>query len=269
MTFNTVANLMDLSGRLAVITGSSGYLGTTFCKALAELGCNLALLDRDSEALEILSRKIRSYYQVEVECFYCDLEDEGDRNDLISTLNQRYEQINILVNNAAFVASNHIEGWTEQFSNQSLASWRRAMEVNLTAPFHLCQALQNKMSQSKGASIINIGSIYGVNAPNWSLYDDLDMSNPAAYAVSKGGLLQFTRWLSTTCAPSIRVNMISPGGIYRSQNEVFVSRYENGTPLARMAGEGDFIGALVYLASDMSNYVTGQNLVVDGGWTVW
>ena len=269
MTSNTVANLMDLSGRLAVVTGASGHLGATFCKALAELGCDLALVDRDNNALETLSRDIRSQYKVQVDFHYCDLEDEGDRGNLISTLKKRYEQINILVNNAAFVGDSNIDGWAEKFSNQSLASWRRALEVNLTAPFDLCQALQNKMSQSKGASIINIGSIYGVSGPNWSLYDGLDMSNPAAYAVSKGGLLQFTRWLATTCAPSIRVNMISPGGIFRGQNDVFVSRYEESTPLARMAGEDDLIGALVYLASDLSNYVTGQNLVVDGGWTVW
>ena len=95
------------------------------------------------------------------------------------------------------------------------------------------------------------------------------MANPAAYAVSKGGLLQLTRWLSTTCAPSIRVNMISPGGIYRGQNELFVSRYEKDTPLGRMASEEDLIGALIYFSSDLSSYVTGQNIIVDGGWTVW
>ena len=106
-------------------------------------------------------------------------------------------------------------------------------------------------------------------APDWSLYKDLDMENPAAYGVSKGGVIQLTRWLSTRLAPSIRVNTISPGGIFRGQPEKFIERYEARTPMGRMAKEIDLSGALIFLASDLSSYVTGQNVVVDGGWGVW
>ncbi len=101
------------------------------------------------------------------------------------------------------------------------------------------------------------------------MYDDTDMGNPAAYAVSKGGLIQLTRWLSTTLAPDIRVNSLSPGGVFRDQPNEFVQRYEAKTPLGRMAVEEDFKGTVTYLASDLSEYVTGQNILVDGGWTVW
>ena len=125
------------------------------------------------------------------------------------------------------------------------------------------------LKATEGASIINIASIYGEYGPDWSLYEGTYMSNPAAYSASKGGLIQFTRWLATTIAPDIRVNAISPGGIFRNQPEVFVKRYEAKTPLGRMATEDDFRGVVAFLASDMSRYVTGQNLVMDGGWGVW
>ena len=122
---------------------------------------------------------------------------------------------------------------------------------------------------SKYASVINIGSIYGMFGPDLSIYEDTELNNPAAYSASKGGLIQLSRWLSTVLAPKIRVNCISPGGILRNQPEIFVKRYVDKTPLKRMGSESDIAGAVVYLASDLSSWVTGQNLVVDGGWGVW
>ena len=125
------------------------------------------------------------------------------------------------------------------------------------------------LRKSGSGSIINIASIYGINGPDFSLYEDTEMGNPAAYAASKGGLIQLTRWLSTSLAPKIRVNAVSPGGIFRNQPKNFVERYENKTPLGRMANEEDLKGIIAYLSSDLSSYVTGQNIVIDGGWTVW
>jgi NAD(P)-dependent dehydrogenase (short-subunit alcohol dehydrogenase family) len=143
------------------------------------------------------------------------------------------------------------------------------LEVNLTAAFDLCQGLVPLLRAAKGASIINIASIYGEYGPDWRLYDGTDMANPAAYGATKGGLIQLTRWLATTLAPQIRVNAISPGGILRGQPEKFVARYEARTPLGRMATEDDFRGIVAYLASDLSKYMTGQKISVDGGWGVW
>ena len=160
-------------------------------------------------------------------------------------------------------------GWSVPFELQSVETWRRAFEVNLTAIFELCQGLTPILRSSRDSSIINIGSIYGFLAPDWNLYKETQMGNPAAYGVSKAGLIQFTRWLSTTLGPEIRVNSISPGGIIRNQPVEFVNRYEARTPIGRMATEDDFRGAIAYLASDLSRYVTGQNLIVDGGWGVW
>jgi len=125
------------------------------------------------------------------------------------------------------------------------------------------------LRNSGTGSVINIASIYGMLGPDYSLYEGTAMGNPAAYAASKGGLIQLSRWLATTLAPAIRVNTITPGGVFRNQPDVFVERYKSRTPLGRMATEDDFRGAIAYLASDMSAYVTGQNLMVDGGWGAW
>ena len=155
------------------------------------------------------------------------------------------------------------------FEEQTIDTWRRAIEVNLTATFHLCQAFAPELRLSKGGNIINIASIYGEYGPDMGLYEGTAMGNPAAYAASKGGLLQLTRWLATTMAPQVRVNAISPGGVFRNQPELFVERYISKTPLKRMATEDDFRGTVAYLATGMSSFVTGQTLRVDGGWGVW
>ena len=133
----------------------------------------------------------------------------------------------------------------------------------------MSQAFIPLLRKNNNGSIINIASIYGMNAPDYSLYKGTDMGNPAGYSVSKGGLIQLTRWLATTLAPDIRVNAISPGGVLRNQPKEFIQRYNARTPLGRMATEEDFKGVIAYLASDLSQYVTGQNLLVDGGWTIW
>jgi len=133
----------------------------------------------------------------------------------------------------------------------------------------LSQAFAPELQLGEGGNIINIASIYGELGPDWNLYKDTNMGNPAAYSASKGGLVQLTRWLATTLAPNIRVNSISPGGVFRNQPKVFVERYSVKTPLERMATEEDFIGVVAFLASDMSQYLTGQNIIVDGGWSTW
>ncbi|MEQ9125986.1 MAG: SDR family oxidoreductase, partial [Alphaproteobacteria bacterium] len=174
-----------------------------------------------------------------------------------------------LVNPAAFVGSSNLAGWAVPFERQAVETWRMALEVNLTAPFVLAQALAPSLARSKRGSIVNIGSIYGLVGPDMRLYEGTGMGNPAAYAASKGGLLLFTRWLATTLEPDVRVNAISPGGVARGQDSEFRDRYLTRTPLGRMAIEEDFKGAIAYLASDLSAYVTGQVLTVDGGWTAW
>lgn len=269
VTVTTIKKLINLEGRRALITGATGGLGKVMADALAELGADLVLVDRTELDLANLAETITHRWGMKVEYRCCDLEQQSQRSELIGWLKSSGENLNILINNAAFVGTSELQGWGVPFEEQTVDTWRRALEVNLTAVFDLCQGLTPLLRATEGASIINIASIYGMYGPDWSLYEGTSMSNPAAYGASKGGLIQFTRWLATTIKPNVRVNAISPGGIFRNQPEEFVKRYEARTPLGRMATEDDFRGAIAYLASDLSKYVTGQNLAVDGGWGVW
>jgi NAD(P)-dependent dehydrogenase (short-subunit alcohol dehydrogenase family) len=265
----TIQELMNLKGRRALVTGAAGGLGTVMADTLAELGADLILVDRPGTDFTSSAALLEARWGVQVSHYHCDLEQNDQRLELLESIQNKHVLLDILINNAAFVGASELQGWGTAFEEQTVETWRRALEVNLTAPFHLCQALTPLLKKSVGANIINIGSIYGEYGPDWGLYDETNMANPAAYCASKGGLIQLTRWLSTTLAPGIRVNAISPGGIFRDQPELFVKRYEAKTPLARMATEDDFRGIIAYLASDLSSYVTGQVFSVDGGWGVW
>ena len=265
----TILNqLSSLSGRRALITGAAGGLGKVFAETLASLGADLILVDLTDTQLKEFSAELEIQWSVNVQTIECDLEVQDQRNQLITEVLASGQELGILVNNAALVGSSDLVGWAVPFEEQSIDTWRRAIEVNLTEVFDLCQGLTPVLKASQNASIINIASIYGLNAPDWSLYEGTSLGNPAAYGVSKGGLIQLTRWLSTTLAPNVRVNAISPGGIFRNQPDEFVKRYSSRTPLKRMATEGDFRGAIAFLATDMSQYVTGQIISVDGGWGV-
>ena len=261
--------LMNLKGRRALITGATGGLGSVMADTLAEMGADLILVDRPGTDFSTLAKSLQARWGVQVWHYHCDLEQNDKRMELIGLIKNEHALLNILINNAAFVGASDLKGWVTSFEDQTIETWRRALEVNLTAPFHLCQGLTPILKRSPGANIINIGSIYGEYGPDWRLYENTSMGNPAAYGASKGGLLQLTRWLATTLAPDIRVNAISPGGVFRNQPDVFVKRYESRSPLRRMANEDDFRGATAYLASDMSSYVNGEILSVDGGWGAW
>lgn len=264
----TVKTLINLQGRRALITGAAGCLGRVITSTLAELGADLVLLDRAGTPLVAMAEESKKTWGVETAVRHCDLESQAEREALIAGLRQE-GRLDILINNAAFVGTSGLQGWDVPFAEQSIETWRRALEVNLTAAFHLCQGLAPLLQASGHGNIINIGSIYGEYGPDWGLYVGTEMANPAGYSASKGGLLQLTRWLATTMAPNVRVNAISPGGIVRGQATEFVQRYEARTPLGRMATEDDLRGAVAFLASAMSAYITGQNISVDGGWGIW
>ncbi len=266
---STLNELMNLKGRKALITGATGGLGTVMAETIAEMGADLILVDRPESDFEYLSKSLEVRWGVKVWRYQCDLEQNDQRLELIAKVKNEHKKINILINNAAFVGSSNLDGWITSFENQTVETWRRALELNLTAPFHLSQGLTTLLKNSPGANIINIGSIYGKYGPDWRLYEDAKLGNPAAYGASKGGLLQLTRWLATTLAPDIRVNSICPGGIFKNQPKVFVENYQNRTPLKRMAIYNDFRGVTAYLASDMSSYVSGEIISVDGGWGAW
>lgn len=265
----TLSELMDLRGRAALITGGAGHLGRAVGEALAELGCAVAVLDIDAGACAKTAADLKGRFGVESLPLPCDLADEAATRSAPARAAQALGGLDVLVHCAAFVGTSRLEGWTVPFAEQSAETWRSCLEVNLTSAFILTQAAQPWLAARGRGSVINLASIYGVAGPDLRLYQGTAMGNPAAYAASKGGLIQLTRWLATVLAPQVRVNCITLGGIERGQPAAFQQRYVDRTPLKRMGVEEDIKGAAAYLASDLSAYVTGHNLVVDGGWTTW
>lgn len=259
---------LNLGSSLYLITGAAGNLGATISQCLARLGADLILVDHPTANFEIVS-DLESEFKINTKAIQCDLSSAQSRNELLTQVHQEFDGLSCLINNAAYVGTDQFDGWAVPFENQSLEAWNLALEVNLTAPFHLSQSLSPLLSKTLNSSILNVSSIYGLLGPDWSLYEGTSMSNPAAYAASKGGLIQLTRWLATTMAPKVRVNALAPAGIFRNQPQSFVDCYEARTPLKRMACEEDLLGAVLYLTTQMGSYVTGQVLSVDGGWGSW
>ena len=265
----SLKELMNLDGRVALVTGGGGRIGAALCEALAELGATLVVLDSSPDAAGKVAARMEKEFGVQAVPLELDLSNEHSVSLAPTFVLERFGRLDILVNCAALVGTSELKGWIAPFAEQSAETWRLALEVNLTAPFLLTQACADALRESGKGSVININSIYGMVGPDMSLYSGTQLGNPAAYAASKGGLMQVTRWLATSLAPDIRINSITCGGVSRNQPDVFVERYVERTPLRRMATEEDFKGAVTYLATDLSAYVTGHNLVVDGGWTTW
>ena len=260
-----ISQLIDLSGRSALLTGGAGSIGMAAAETLVELGAKVAIVDLDSEACHRRADLLGK----QAVALPCNLADESDTRLVVQKTVKEFGGLDILIHCAAFVGTTKMAGWAAPLEEQSVAAWDAAMRVNLTAAFVLAQEARTALAASNRGSIIFFSSIYGMVGPDMSLYEGTPMENPAAYGASKGGLLQLTRYLATRLSPEIRVNSISPGGVWRNQPESFVSNYQKRTPLQRMAVEEDLKGAVAYLAGDLSSYVTGHNLSVDGGWTTW
>ncbi len=266
----TLAQLMNLSGRRALVTGGAGHIGGAISEGLVELGAKVAVLDVDHAACERRAAEVARSKPGMASAVSCDLRNEQATRAAVRDVLQRWGGLDILVHAAAYVGTTQVPGWAVPFEQQSVSAWDAAMQVNVTAAFVIVQEAREALLAAGHGSVIFFLSTYGLVGPDMRLYDDTSMGRqPAGYAVSKGGLLQLTRYLATVLAPKVRVNAITPGGVWRNQPEVFRERYNARTPLGRMATEEDLKGATAFLASDLSAYVTGQNLVVDGGWTAW
>ena len=260
---------MDLTGRSALVTGAAGHIGGVISAALLELGASVVLLDQDPAACQAASKALGGLYRGRALPLPCDLSDEAATRAAVRAAVRQAGGLDILIHCAAYMGNTRMAGWGVPFERQTVEAWDAALRVNVTSAFVLVQEARAALAASGRGSVILFGSIYGMVGPDFRLYEGTPMANPAGYGASKGGLLQLTRCLATELAPNIRVNMISPGGVRRGQPEAFHRRYVERTPLRRMAVEEDVKGAVAYLASDLSSYVTGHNLVVDGGWTIW
>lgn len=258
-----------MTGRWVLVTGATGHVGNIISETLAELEANLILVDQPATDLDQQKERFRSAGVVDCRSIFCDLSSPESRSKLIAEVRKEHSELNCLVNNAAFVGSSKLPGWSVTPSDQSFETWSKALELNLIAVFHICQGFAPLLRQGLGGNIINLASIYGELGPDWSIYKGTDIANPAAYSASKGGIIQLTKWLATSYAPYIRANAISPGGIFRDQPKSFVKKYSKRVPLGRMATEEDLKGVIAFLASDAASYVTGQTIRVDGGLSAW
>ncbi len=262
-------DLLRLDGRVALITGGAGYLGLAYGEALSELGANVVVVDRDQAACDARACDLAQHGGRQAMGIAADLARDDAAEVAVSRALDRFGRLDVLINNAAFTGMSGLKGYAVPFEDQLLEAWDLAYRVNLTAVFLFCKAAHKALAASTKGSIINISSIYGMVGPDFRLYEGTTMGNPAVYAATKGGIIQLTRYLATAFAPSIRVNCVTPGGIERGQPAAFHERYNAKTPLGRMGREEDFKGPIALLAGDASAYMTGQNIVVDGGWTVW
>ena len=268
------ADLFGLQDRVVVVTGGLGQLGTQFTRAVAEHGGRAVVLDLDvaPERRPDIPAALRDRVMY-VAADVCDREQLADA---LRAIERQWEAPFALVNNAALDSPPNAPA-TENgpFEFYPKASWDRIMDVNLGGPFVCSQVFGARMAELGRGSIVNISSIYGVVSPDQRLYEYRRTEagpfiKPVAYSASKSGLLNLTRYLATYWAPSgVRVNTLTLAGVWRNQDRAFLQGYEARMPLGRMAQPDEYNGAIVFLCSEASRYMTGANLVIDGGWTAW
>ncbi len=269
----SIENLFSLKNKVAVVTGAVGLIGKHHCYALSEAGANVIACDIDLNKCEKLAGEL-STKSVGIEV---DITIPGSIKNLKEKILNEFGGIDILVNNAAIndmFENPSAASELSMFENYPLDMWQKSIDVNITGTFLCSQILGSEMAKKGKGSIINIASTYGIVAPDQSIYKNKNGSQnfykSAAYPVTKGAVISFTKFLAAYWGnKGVRVNALSPGGVENNQDEFFIENYSAKTILGRMAKPADYKGAIVFLASDASEYMTGANLIVDGGWTAW
>ena len=264
-------NIFLLENKVAIVTGALGLLGKQHCIALANAGANVVVADMDEKACcDFVITLGTNHLGIKM-----DVTDEKSLEACRDIIMKKYGHIDVLINNAAINdkfedASNILS--QSKFENYPLDLWQRSLQVNITGVFLCSRVFGMVMANQNSGSIINIASTYGIVAPDQNLYLD-EYNNQtfyktASYSTTKGAVISFTRFLAAYWgAKNVRVNSLSPGGVENNQENFFINNYSKKTPLGRMSSPTDYHGAIVFLASDASSYMTGANLVVDGGFT--
>ena len=274
----TIQEKFDLTGRVAVVTGGVGLLGAEFCRTLAEAGAAVVVVDLNASASQAVADSLAKD-GFKVLAVPTDITDPEAVQSLVGQTLSTFGQLDILVNSAAldpkFDPDAVNKGITPgAFEDYPLDLWNSALNVNLTGMFLMTQACVKPMiAQGRKGSIINICSTYGLNGPDQRIYvreGKRVAFKPVYYTVTKAGVMGFTKYLAAYYADTeIRVNALTPGGVFNNHEDYFVKNYSAKTILGRMARKDEMNGALLFLASDASSYMTGNNVVVDGGWTAW
>lgn len=260
--------MFDLRGRIVVVTGAAGQLGREFTAALLEAGCRVAALDKAGSADRSDSPDLM--------CIEADVTRRASLEAALAEVEAAWGTPEGLVNNAGLDSPPDAPAEeTGPFESYPASSWDRVMEVNAKGVFLCCQVFGGAMARSGSGAIVNVGSIYGMVSPRQDLYEyrrseGENFFKPVAYSASKSAVLNLTRYLATYWAPSgVRVNTITFGGVFNDQDQRFLEGYRSHVPLGRMARKDEYNGAVVFLLSDASSYMTGSNLIIDGGWTAW
>src|SRR6266511_6166946 len=275
---SAVADLFRLDGRVALITGGAGLLGRRYCEALLEAGARVVIGDLDGDGAAALAQQLGDQTLGQ----RLDVADQESVQAAVAASFERFGRLDILVNNAALTVrggsqSLKPEDYFAPFEHYKRGIWEQALAVNLTGMVLCAQAAGRQMLQQGGGVMVNISSTYGVVAPDQRLYEgvkspygEVGFNTPVSYAVTKTAVLGLTRYLATYWGrQNIRVNALTPHGVYDNHDATFVSNFVARSPLGRMARNDEYRGALLFLVSDASSYMTGANLVVDGGWTAW
>lgn len=274
----TILDKFDLRDRVAVVTGGAGLLGVEFCRTLAEAGAAVAVVDLNAETThKVADELLDGGYKARA--IVADVTKPDSVNAMVGSILSTFGRLDVLVNSAALdpkfdphAAAKGIAPGA--FEDHPLEQWNAAMNVNLTGMFLVTQACVKPMiAQGKRGSIVNICSTYGLNGPDQRIYikdGNRVAFKPVYYTVTKAGVIGFTKYLAAYYAGTeIRVNALTPGGVFNNHEDYFVKNYSAKTILGRMARKDEMNGALLFLASDASSYMTGNNVIVDGGWTAW
>ena len=275
MNADSQYDFSSLKGKTAVITGGAGILGKHFSDGLARCGSHVVIVDLNKKEGEMIARDLTRRYGQQCISIVCDVSEPASVSSMVDEVMKQFGDINILHNNAASKSSN-LEAFFAPFEEYTLDQWREVTKVNLDGMFLVAQAVGRKMvEQNRGGSIIQTASIYGLLGPDSRIYEGSSymgrsINTPAVYSASKAAIIGLTKYLATYWADkNIRVNCITPGGAESGQNDTFKEKYSSRVPLGRMAQPEEMVGALLYLASNASSYVTGQNIIIDGGWSAW
>ncbi len=270
--------MFDLTGRVAILTGGAGMLGRQYTRTLLDAGAKVVVADLNADQAAAAAAAAMAEAGGEAIGHGVDVRQKPDVEKMVTAASERFGRVDILINNAAIDPKFDAATAAQQantFEDYPLELWQQSLDVNLTGAFLCSQAVGRLMVRQRRGAIVNICSTYGVVAPDQRLYQregepEQKLFKPAAYSVTKAGIAHLTRYLAASWgAVGIRVNTLTPGGVFNAQDEEFVTKYSARTPLGRMAEQHEMTGAMLFLVSDASSYMTGANVVVDGGWTAW
>ena len=260
--------VFDFSNRVIVITGAAGLLGSEYADGFCQAGGNVVLADKNFEKCKKLAAKLEKKYGVKSLPIKLDVTNPNSIKKMVAHITKKFSKIDVLVNNAIYPEIGKIK--KTKFEDFPLDVWKKGIDVNLTGMFLCSQQIGKIMKKQKNGVIINISSIYGIKGPDQRIYGKTKIIKSALYATTKGAVINFTKYLASYWnRTGIRVNTLSLGGVEENQDRDFKKKYSDKTMIGRMAKKDEYVGALLFLSSDASSYMTGSNLVIDGGWSAW